>query len=465
MKVKPGFAPFARKMRREGLPEVAVRAFAHYYDRLAAGSTGMIPEDSIRPAEGLPALETLPPEMARVGAAAMGRAVMIKLNGGLGTGMGLEKAKSLLVVKDGLTFLDIIARQAQYSGVPLVLMDSYNTRDDSLAALAVYGDLNGSDIPADFVQHKAPKVLRDGLAPASWPEDPELEWCPPGHGDIYPALVTSGMLDALLARGIRYAFVSNADNLGAVLEPAILGYLAANRLPFLMEVAGRTAADRKGGHLAARRADGRLLLRESAQCPPEEMDDFQDIERHRYFNTNNLWLDLARLKALLDESGGFLPLPLIRNAKTLDPRNPASPPVYQLETAMGAAISLFDGAAAMLVPRERFAPVKSTDDLLAVRSDAYLLGEDWQIALAPDRATAGPPVITLDPRYYKLIDQFEARFPAGPPSLVACNRLQVQGDVLFRAGVACTGDVAVTNASEAQAAVGPGAVLSGEAMP
>src|SRR5438105_1204399 len=86
-----------------------------------------------------------------------------------------------------------------------------------------------------------------GLVPES-----ELEWCPPGHGDIYTALVTSGMLDALLDAGYEHAFVSNSDNLGAVLDPRILAWFAAERIPFLMEVADRTEADRKGGHIAQR---------------------------------------------------------------------------------------------------------------------------------------------------------------------------------------------------------------------
>jgi UTP--glucose-1-phosphate uridylyltransferase len=104
---------------------------------------------------------------------------------------GAGKA-SLLVVKDGLTFLDIVARQALGSGIPLVLMNSANTRDDSLSLLQGYPDLQG-DIPFDFAQHMVPKVSQATLQPVAWPEDPELEWCPPGHGDIYAALVTSGM--------------------------------------------------------------------------------------------------------------------------------------------------------------------------------------------------------------------------------------------------------------------------------
>jgi UTP--glucose-1-phosphate uridylyltransferase len=448
-KVKADFEPFAERMAAENLPSVVIRTFETYYRQLAAGETGMIPEAEIEPVADLPDFDKLSPALADVGRAAMSKAVLLKLNGGLGTGMGLEKAKSLLAVRigaegDALTFLDIIARQAIHAGVPLVLMNSFSTRDDSLALLSQYDKLKGP-IPLDFLQHKVPKVFLSDLSPAVWPTDPELEWCPPGHGDIYTALVTSGMLDALLRNGYEVAFVSNADNLGAELDPLVLGYFVSERLPFMMEVADRTPVDRKGGHLARRRADGRLILRESAQCPDADIDAFQDIARHKYFNTNNLWISLPALRDLLTRRDGVLGLPMIRNTKTVDPRDPATPKVAQLETAMGAAIASFDHSGALRVPRTRFAPVKTTDDLLAVRSDAYALTEDWQVVLSPQRPYAGPPVISLDSAYYKLIDEMERRFPFGPPSLLECEKLTVKGDVRFGRGVMCRGAVEVVN--------------------
>jgi UTP--glucose-1-phosphate uridylyltransferase len=437
------FRPFAERMEAQGLPEIVIRTFKHYYEQLAQGQTGMMPERDIRPIGSLPDLEQLPAALAETGRGALSKTVLLKLNGGLGTGMGLEKAKSLLTVREGLTFLDIIARQALHARVPLVLMNSFATRDDSLQALAKYPELQG-EIPLDFLQHKVPKVLQDGLRPADWPADRELEWCPPGHGDIYTALVTSGLLDRLLEHGYEVAFVSNADNLGAVLNPLVLGYFVANKLSFLMEVADRTPADRKGGHLAQWLSDGRLVLRESAQCPDADMDAFQDIELHPYFNTNNLWIHLPSVKRLLAKKDGVLGLPMIRNSKTLDPRDLSTPRVYQLETAMGAAISSFEDAGALRVPRTRFAPVKTCDDLLGVRSDAYVLTDDWRVVLNPERRY-GVPVISLDSKYYKLIDKMEARFPYGPPSLIGCESLTVKGDVRFGREVVCRGAVEVVN--------------------
>jgi UTP--glucose-1-phosphate uridylyltransferase len=366
---------------------------------------------------------------------------VVKLNGGLGTSMGMTGPKSLIEAREGQTFLDVIARQVlaerPRSGarLPLLLMDSYRTRDATLAALRRHPDLDAG-LPLDFLQHREPRIRADDLCPVAWPADPELEWCPPGHGDLYPALRSSRLLPALLERGYEYAFVSNSDNLGAVLEPGLLGWFAGSGAPFAMEVVIGTEADRKGGHIARRRDDGRLVLRETAQASAE--DSFTDYQRWRYYNTNNLWLDLEALRALDAPPR----LPLIANHKTVDPRDPDSTPVIQVESAMGAAIGVFEGARALCVPRTRFVPVKTTDDLLALRSDLYRLHDDGRVGSRVDE----PPFIALDPAYFKTIDGFEARFPAGPPSLVGCRRLIVRGDVRFGARVIARGRVEVCGA-------------------
>jgi UDP-N-acetylglucosamine pyrophosphorylase len=294
----------------------------------------------------------------------------------------------------------------------------------------------------ELMQNQIPKVEAPTLRPLSWPANPQLEWCPPGHGDLYPALLGSGWLERLLQSGKKYLFVSNSDNLGAVLDLDLLAYFAESDRGFLMEVAERTASDRKGGHLAER--GGKLLLRESAQCPEADSTAFQDIRRHRFFNTNNLWVRLDRLKELLAKHGGFLPLPMIKNAKTADPRDKKSPAVFQLETAMGAAIECFDDAAAIVVPRTRFAPVKTTADLLALRSDAYEVTADWRIVLA-NRDGAPPPAIELDGNHYKMVEQFEAKLTGGVPSLKDCQELKVSGPVLFQSGNVFRGKVELAN--------------------
>jgi UTP--glucose-1-phosphate uridylyltransferase len=227
-----------------------------------------------------------------------------------------------------------------------------------------------------------------------------------------------------------------------------------------MEVTDRTEADRKGGHLARRREDGRLVLRETAQTPEEDLEALQDITRHRYVNTNNLWVDLRALDAAMRERDDVLGLPMIRNEKTVDPSDKSSPAVYQIETAMGAAIEVFEGARALRVPRTRFAPVKTTDDLLALRSDAYRLTDDGRMELAPER-DGRAPFVALDSDHFKLLRDFEARFPSGPPSLAACERLEVEGDVRFGADVVVRGEVTVRQEGDEPLEIEDGTVLEG----
>lgn len=437
--------PAARKLRADGASDAAIRFFGRQVARVAAGETGELPEAAIEPVDTLPDADAFAePGPARARELLEG-AVVVKLNGGLGTSMGLAGPKGLLEVRDGLTFLDVIARQVlalrERSGVsvPLVLMNSFATRDPSMARLEAY-DLP-QNVPLDFLQGRVPKLRADNLLPAEHPADPEKEWAPPGHGDLYPSLVGSGMLDKLLGAGVRRAFVSNADNLGATLDLALLSWFADSGAPFLMEAADRTTADRKGGHLA-RGADGGLLLRELAQTPDEDAGTFQDVGRHRFFNTNNLWIDLQALRAALDAAGGALDLPLIVNRKTVDPKDDTSTPVVQLETAMGAALGLLGGAQAVRVARTRMAPVKTTNDLLAIRSDAYVLDADSRVLLAASRAGV-PPEVDLDPGFFKRVDAFEERFAQGVPSLVGCQRLEVVGEVTFGKGVEVRGRVRV----------------------
>ncbi len=449
-------------MEAAGLPDAAITAFAHHLERYLAGDTGTLGREQIEPVSMLPEIESSEPTDGDN--ELLARTVVIKLNGGLGTSMGLESAKSLIEVRPGTSFLDLIARQVLAlrqrtdSSIPLILMNSFRTASDTSEALAAHPGLATDGLPTEFLQHRVPKIHSEDQLPVAWACDPELEWCPPGHGDLYTALATSGTLDLLLNRGFEYAFISNSDNLGAVLDPALLRHMVGSGAEFMMEVADRTPADRKGGHLCRLR-DGRLALRESAQCPPNERDDFQNIRTHRYFNTNNIWLSLPALAALLGRRHGFLPMDTIVNRKTVDPRDPTSPSVVQLETAMGAAISLFDRAIAVRVPRRRFSPVKNTDDLLGVRSDAFELTDDGRIVLAASRTA--PPTISLDPDYFKLLDDFDRRFPAGPPSLAGCDSLRVDGDVSFGQGVVIEGEVAIRGTSE-PSTIPDGAVLRSE---
>ena len=454
------FSAVRGRMQAAELPTLAIRTFEHYFQAMVRGQTGLLAETELSPASDVRRLDDLPTDSAF--GPALGRTVVIKLNGGLGTSMGLNQAKSLLPAREGMSFLELIARQILHlrasSGhaVPLLLMNSFNTEADSLALLDTLPELAAGqgDVPLSLLQHRVPRLLEDSLMPVSWPEAPEREWCPPGHGDLYTALMTTGLLDRLLARGYRWAFVSNADNLGASLEPAILDLMARESIPFLMEVTRRTPADRKGGHVA-RDKTGQLILRESAQCPAEDLAAFQDIERHRYFNTNNLWLDLQALKDLMDARDGILGLPLIKNRKHVVPDDKTTPTVIQIETAMGAAISAFPGARILDVPRTRFAPVKTTSDLLVLWSDRYQVDEAGLV----QPVTNTQLTVDLDPDHYGSIDNFQARFPTGAPSLIEAHEFSVRGDVVFDDHITIRGKIHLRRPPGRQNRITSGTVL------
>lgn len=443
------------KMTERGVDARAIAVFEDYWRQLADGAQGTIPEESIEPLVELPelaAIEVSDDERR----AALAQVAVIKLNGGLGTSMGMSGPKSALVARDGLTFLDVIARQLvgleeRYgSRPPLVLMNSFRTREASLEILERYPQLARQALPLDFLQNMEPKLDAETLEPVEWPEDPGLEWCPPGHGDVYVALAASGLLQQMRDAGIRYAFISNADNLGATCDPDIAAWLIAEGIPFAAEVAERTVNDRKGGHVAVRKSDGRLILRESAMVVDEEQDLFQDTGRHQWFNTNNLWVSLDELDALLAARDGVLGLPIIINRKTVDPTRPDSPRIIQIESAMGTAVEAFEGSVALRVPRSRFRPVKTTNELLLLRSDVFELDETSRIVSRIDHKE---PRVHLDDTY-KFVTDFDERFPDGVPSLRQCTSFAVEGDVTFGADVTAVGDVVVEATAPAQVAAG-----------
>ncbi|MFO8163292.1 MAG: UTP--glucose-1-phosphate uridylyltransferase [Thermodesulfobacteriota bacterium] len=463
-KLKEKFLPFEKKMIDEGLPPLIIDTFRFYFEKLINGERGMISRKDIIPIEkdDITDLEMIG-RFAKQSRLVIKETVIIKLNGGLGTSMGLSKAKSLIEVKNGLTFLDIIAQQVlsareKYgANIPLVLMNSFKTDEDSKNFLSKYPNL-ASDIPLSFLQHKFPKVLKENLRPGAWPLDPSCEWNPPGHGDIYFALITSGMLNQLLSKGYKYAFISNSDNLGGVLDEAILGYFASHNFPFMIEVAEKTDTDIKGGHLA-RLKDGGFILREIAQCPEKELEEFQDINVYKYFNTNNIWINLLSLKEQLEKTNNVLGLPMIINPKRIDPKDDSSPEVYQIETAMGSALSVFKNASAIRVPRIRFFPIKKCQDLFALWSDCYVMTPDSRITRNPKRRF-GTLKIDLDDRYYKKIDQLKERFPHGAPSLIDCSSLSIKGNVYFGSQITVKGDIHIISSSSRKVYVPDGMVVN-----
>lgn len=430
--MKSHLKKFIAKMEVENPNELVIQSFTNSYYKILEGATGKISENEIEQ----PASNNLTnyDELSEINSAFLGKLAVIKLNGGLGTSMGLNEPKSLIKIKNNLNFLDIIARQILHlrnhsqKDIPLLFMHSFNTRKKSLDYLKKYSNLKNDDIPLDFMQNKFPKIKQSNLSPLN-NQNENLNWNPPGHGEIYLVLAISGILDKLIKNGFEYVFISNADNLGAVVDEKILTHFASNNIPFLMEVCNRTEMDKKGGHLAQTKS-GQLLLRESAQCPKNELENFQNIDIFSYFNTNNLWINLKSLKQRLYEKRFHLPLSMILNSKTVDGEK-----VYQVESAMGSAISVFKNSKAIIVNRNRFIPVKTTNDLLIVWSDVFRLSENFKLISQVPKI----PKINLDTKFYQNYADFEMRFQKGVPSLKKCNQIEVNGDVFWGENVKISG--------------------------
>eukprot|EP00252_Welwitschia_mirabilis_P005213 TRINITY_DN156_c0_g1_i1.p1 TRINITY_DN156_c0_g1~~TRINITY_DN156_c0_g1_i1.p1 ORF type:complete len:472 (+),score=97.32 TRINITY_DN156_c0_g1_i1:184-1599(+) len=366
----------------------------------------------------------------------LNKLVVLKLNGGLGTTMGCTGPKSVIEVRNGLTFLDLIVKQIESLNnkynckVPLVLMNSFNTHEDTIKIVEKYSSAN-VDIHI-FNQSQYPRLVAEDMTP--WPckgQTNKEGWYPPGHGDVFPALVNSGKLDTLLSQGKEYVFIANSDNLGAIVDLKILNHLAKNQNEYCMEVTPKTLADVKGGTLIS--YEGRVQLLEIAQVPEEHVSEFKSIEKFKIFNTNNLWANLKAIQRLVQADA--LKMEIIPNPKEVN-----GVKVLQLETAAGAAIRFFDNAIGVNVPRSRFLPVKATSDLLLVQSDLYTI-DDGFVIRNPARVDTANPSIELSPEFKKVGD-FLKRFKA-IPSILELQSLKVSGDVWFGSGIVLKGKVII----------------------
>ncbi|GAA5849486.1 hypothetical protein JCM3775_003209 [Rhodotorula graminis] len=362
---------------------------------------------------------------------------VLKLNGGLGTTMGCVGPKSIIEVREGMTFLDLSVRQIEHLNsqhnvnVPFILMNSFNTDEDTAVIIQKYA--NHRIELMTFNQSRYPRVNRETLLPTpkSAVED-KGAWYPPGHGDLFDAIMNSGLVDKLLAAGKEYLFVSNVDNLGAVVDTRILEHMHQSGAEFLMEVTDKTKADVKGGTLI--NYEGNVRLLEIAQVPSDHVEDFKSVRKFKIFNTNNLWVNLRAIKRIMENDG--MDLEIIVNHKQSD----KGEAVIQLETAVGAAIKHFNGAHGINVPRSRFLPVKSCSDLLLIKSDLYELS-GGALVMNPDRMFLSTPVIKLGDAFKK-VAAFQKRFKT-IPSLLELDHLTISGDVSFGRGTVLRGTVII----------------------
>jgi len=429
-------SPFITMMTQEGLPEAVIRQFCGFYDQWKSGQTGKIRWESFGrlSSASLPQFRHLAHQDAERGVNALAKLAVLRLNGGLGTTMGCQGAKSCLKVAGDRTFLDVIMENIKWVHqtydvkVPIYFMNSFNTQAETLSALSDYKDVHWET----FLQHKFPRIQAVTGTPFSHPSNKALEWNPPGHGDVYQALQTQSILDRLIEQGIDTLFIANSDNLGAVPDPKILGWMIEHKHDFVMEVAERGPLDRKGG-CPVLMTDGKMALLEVAQVPDNHLEDFQDSSQFNLFNTNNLWIHLPTLQTLLSQKQ--LHLSLIVNPKSVD-----GTPVVQLETAMGSAIQSFSRAAALLVPRDRFFPVKTTEQLFVLRSDAVLI-QNGQVTLHPDRRQKTLPKIHFS-KEFQTVDGLDQRIP-DMPTMTQLDSLSLEGDITLGKNVVLTGNVSI----------------------
>lgn len=370
----------------------------------------------------------------------LSKLAVLKLNGGLGTSMGCVGPKSVIEVRDGNTFLDLAVRQIEHlnrkydSDVPLLLMNSFNTDADTAKIIKKY---QGHRIRVKtFNQSRFPRIYKDSLLPVPQSFDDDLEsWYPPGHGDLFESLVQSGELDSLLAQGREILFVSNGDNLGATVDSKILDHMIESNAEYLMELTDKTRADVKGGTLI--NYEGQVRLLEIAQVPKEHVEDFKSIKKFKYFNTNNLWINLKAVKRLVEQN--TIQAEIIPNQKTISSGS-SDINVLQLETAVGAAIRHFEGAHGLVVPRSRFLPVKTCSDLLLVKSDLFYL-EHGALKLDPTRDGFSNPLIKLG-SHFKKVSGFLSRIPH-MPKILELDHLTITGNVNLGRNVTLKGTVII----------------------
>lgn len=393
------------------------------------------------------------------------KVAVVKLNGGLGSRMGCWGPKSALEVREGLTFLDLTVRQVEWlnaaydADVPLVLMNSFQTHDDTVRVLGKYAR---HDITVHCViQSCFPRLDVATLLPvadAAFSEDNRGLWYPPGHGDVWRTLSRSGMLAELIREGREWLFVSNVDNLGATVDLRILHALAAGELEaegcdFAMEVTPKTKQDQQGGVFVDYK--GGPMLVEAGQAPQAQRAELESLRHFNKHNTNNLWASAKQVQALVE--GGR-----IRTQVLLHRRETEGLQMLQLETAAGAAMRCFNRAVGVEVDRSRFLPVKSTSDLLAVQSNLFEI-RHGALLPSPARVSPAPPVVRLGPEFTRLRD-FAVRFQAGLPDVVELDHLTVSGDVVFGKGVVLRGTVVIVATEGNRIDVPDGAVLENKVV-
>lgn len=477
------FNQFAVRMKNQKYPDATIASFHRCYDETVNGNVQEIGELDIRPLD-VSTVSKLsdcvfvdPKGMPEL----MSKLAIIKLNGGVGDTMQMTTPKGLLKISEvrnrPVNILDISAKQilsarrTTNTPIPAFFMNSRNTNKGTTTYLEKYAELDctpglGTDLLHTFVQNSFPKVDAHTGKPALWPESQDLEWQPAGNGDIFNSLYSTGELDWMLESGFEYAYISPTTNLQADFEPRIFKKFTESNCAVMAESCLRAEQDKNSAHLATTGA-GHFVNREPQQTPEHDHAAFQDVDTHKAFGTGSLWVKLKDLKILLDVHQGAIPLPTIARETRLVRSNDKSPSVIQLTTSMLSILpffpvhdingSLTGSAELIMVDRtSRYAPVKTTANVLVCRSDAYDI--DMQTSkfvlheprahLFTDGTPIVPPVVELDQEIYGSLAGFEEYFTGeryGYPSLKHCRSLALNGKIAITEGTGFEGVCHVTS--------------------
>lgn len=358
------------------------------------------------------------------------KVAIVKLNGGLGTSLKCSQTKSLIPLYNQRCLLDYFLDQMNSfpngETPPVILMNSFYTDSETRTYLNTLEQKLDIDC---LVQSRYPRLVKDTLEPYQDPENLELNWNPPGHGELFALLYESGTLEKLQKAGRDYLFISNSDNLGATYDDRILEHMIQKNINFLMEATPKTKADIKGGIIVS--DNNRVKLIEIAQVDSSQHQLFFDRDQFKSFNTNNLWVKISSLIDCIKENK--LQLDPIFNHKQIK-----GTPVIQFETAMGSAIQSFDNAAVLTVPRTRFFPIKTVNDVFLLLSDCFDI-EDGKIQQSSEKVPERINILNA----CESVAELKNRFPV-IPSLKNCKQLTLEGPCSCKNSTQIHGHVSIT---------------------
>ena len=322
--------------------------------------------------------------------------------GGVSTSMG-GCAKAIVNAKNNMSFIEIKlnhVRQMQskyFCKIPVILMTSQETDEQ------IMNHLNSKNLldDIDLIKIVQPVTVRFTL------NNENLEvakksnglpsYVPGGHYDSF--ILLNEIKDDLKQKGIKTIFINNIDNLGATIDPVLIGYHVLKKSLFTPEIAKKEKND-KGGTFA--RISGNLRLLEGPMVPEDYKDTFSDIKVHKYFNTNLIYIDMD-IFDYFDEINSEVPVFI--NKKNFDGQE-----VFGFEGAVGLVFGLKNSALLVVDRQKRFLPIKFLSDLWLLRSNFMILDKKTS---SVSQMKLMKPVISLPDSFLSNIDDFENKIADG----------------------------------------------------